>query len=352
MRIAQIAPLYESVPPRLYGGTERIVAYLTDALVAAGHEVTLYASGGSRTRAKLVEGRAQPLRMDPALKSDHAAHLAMLDRVRADADRFDILHFHIDLLHFPMFEPWAERSLTTLHGRLDMQDLSACYRCFPNYGLISISDHQRSIKPELNWARTIYHGLPTDLLRFNPRPGGGYLAFLGRISPEKGPQAAIKIAKRAGLPLKIAAKVDAADQAFFANEIEHLLDHPLIDYVGEIGEAEKSEFLGNAAALLFPIAWPEPFGLVMIEALACGTPVVAFDHGSVPEVIDHGLTGYIVDDLAEAVAAVPRALQLDRRIIRATFERRFSASTMAATYVDAYRRLARRRLPALVSAAI
>ena len=265
MRIAQVAPLYEAVPPKLYGGTERIVAYLTDALVDLGHEVTLFASAEAATRARLVPCRDRAIRLDPGLKSDLAAHLMMLERLRPQAETFDIIHFHTDLLQFPIFEGIADRTLTTLHGRLDLRDLAPLYARFRRFPLVSISTDQRRPLPEANWVGTVPHGLPADLLPFTSVPAGGYLAFLGRMSPEKRPDRAIEIAKRVGLPLKIAAKVDAADREYFEGTIEPLLDHPLIEFVGEIGEAAKGAFLGNALALLFPIDWPEPFGLVMIE---------------------------------------------------------------------------------------
>ncbi len=336
MRIAQIAPLYEAVPPRFYGGTERIVAYLTDALVAMGHEVTLFASGDSRTRAKLVHCRDQALRLDPELGSDLGAHLALLDAVRARAHQFDVLHFHLDLVHFPLFEDLAEQTLTTLHGRLDMKDVGACYRRFSNFPLVSISDNQRRGMPNAYWASTVYHGLPPGLLRFTPFPRGDYLAFLGRVSAEKGPLEAIEIAKRVGMKLKIAAKIGEGDREYFKQSVEPLLDHPLVEFIGEIGEADKSEFLGNARAVLFPISWPEPFGLVMIEAMACGTPVIAYRHGSVPEIIEHGLTGLIVDDVAAAAQAVQDVRQLNRARIRRRFEQRFSVEVMARGYLSLY----------------
>ncbi|KRA70558.1 glycosyl transferase [Caulobacter sp. Root656] len=339
MRIAQVPPLYEAVPPRLYGGTERVVAHLTDALVDLGHEVTLFASGDARTKAELVVVRDQAIRLDPALlKSDLAAHMAMLAEVRRQARRFDVIHFHTDMVHFPMFEDMPERTLTTLHGRLDLKDLPGVYRRWPQFPLVSISDDQRRPLPFANWAGTVLHGMAEEIYDFRPK-SDGYLAFLGRISPEKGPDRAIAIAKRLGKKLKIAAKIDAADRAYFHDEIEHLLDHPLIEFIGEIGDHEKSAFLGGADALLFPIAWPEPFGLVMIEAMACGTPVIAYDCGSVPEVIEHGLTGFIVKNEDEAVAAAQRLGDLDRRKIRRRFETRFSATAMARRYLDLYDRL-------------
>ena len=336
MKIAQIAPLCEAVPPPLYGGTERIVAWLTDALVDLGHEVTLFASADSRTRARLVPGRDQSLRMDPALKSDVAAHLAMLHEVRERAADFDVLHFHVDLLHFPLFADIAERTITTLHGRLDLKDLPGAYRRWPRFPLVSISDSQRRPLRFANWRGTVHHGMPESLLPFSPDAAGGYLAFLGRISPEKRPDRAIAIARAAGMPLRIAAKVDDADRRYFHERIEPLLDDPLVEFVGEIGDAGKARFLGDAAALLFPIDWPEPFGLVMIEAMACGTPVVAWDCGSVPEVVDDGVTGRIVDSLEAAAAAVHEVAGYDRARIRATFERRFSAAAMARRYEDLY----------------
>ena len=338
MRIAQIAPLYEAVPPRLYGGTERVVAHLTDALVELGHEVTLFASAQSRTRATLVSMRDCALRLDPQqLTSDLAAHLSMLHEVRRRSADFDILHFHIDLLHFLLFADMAARTVTTLHGRLDLADLAQTYRRWPQFPLVSISDPQRRPLRFANWAGTIHHGMPESLYTFSARARGGYLAFLGRISPEKRPDRAIAIAKAAGLPLRIAAKVDHADTAYFKERIEPLLDDPMIEFVGEIGDEEKSRFLGDAAALLFPIDWPEPFGLVMIEAMACGTPVIAWDCGAVPEIIDDGVTGRVVRSQGEAIAAVAEVVAYDRARIRATFERRFSARTMALRYEALYR---------------
>lgn len=340
MRIAHIAPLYEAVPPRLYGGTERIVAWLADAQADLGHDVTVFASGDSRTRARLVPCRERALRLDPQpLKSDIAAHLAMLHEVRRRADEFDLLHFHVDLLHFPLFEDMAGRTVTTLHGRLDLAGLPEAYRCWPRFPLVSISDQQRAPLRFANWAATVYHGLPEDLLRPVSSPRADYLAFLGRISPEKRPDRAIDIARRAGMPLRIAAKVDAADTMYFRQTIEPMLEGGGVEFIGEIGDARKPGFLGHAAALLFPIDWPEPFGLVMIEAIACGTPVIAWRNGSVPEVVEHGVTGFIVESEAEAVAAIGRLHELDRATIRREFERRFSATVMARAYLDLYRRL-------------
>jgi len=339
MRIAQVAPLYEAVPPRLYGGTERVVAHLTDALVTLGHDVTLFTSAEAQTLGKLAPVRDQAIRLDPApLKSDLAAHLSQLAEVRRRASEFDVIHFHTDMIQFPMFEDMASRTITTLHGRLDLKDLPGVYKRWPQFPLVSISDDQRRPLPFANWAATVHHGMSTDLYRFSPK-GQGYLAFLGRISPEKRPDRAIAIAKAAGRRLKIAAKVDAADRAYFESEIEPLFGHPLVEFVGEIGDREKSAFLGGADALLFPIDWPEPFGLVMIEAMACGTPVIAWENGSVPEVIEPGLTGFIVSSAAQAQRAVASLEQLDRTAIRARFEERFSAVAMARRYLEIYQRL-------------
>ncbi len=341
MKIAQIAPLYEAVPPLLYGGTERIVAYLCDALSEMGHDVTLFASAEAQTRAKLVPMRDQAIRLDACpLKSDLAAHLAMLDEVRRQSADFDILHFHVDLLQFPMFEDIAERTLTTLHGRLDLKDLPAIYARWPRFPLVSISHSQRKPLSNANWAATVQHGIPMRNFRFSPAPNGGYLAFLGRVSPEKGPERAIALARAAGLQLKIAAKVDAADAAYFHRKVEPLLADPLIEFVGEIGEEDKSEFLGNALALLFPIDWPEPFGIVLIEAMACGTPVIAWDRGSVGEIVEDGVTGFVVNSEAEALRAIGRTRSLNRLRVRHICERRFSARSMAKRYLDVYARLA------------
>jgi len=340
MRIAQIAPLDEAVPPRLYGGTERIVAYLCDALVDMGHDVTLFASAESRTRAKLVPMRDQAMRLDSTeLKSHSAAHLAMMHEVRRRQDAFDVLHFHTDVVHFPFFEDIAGRTLTTLHGRLDLKDLPAAIDCWPEYPLASISDSQRAPLANANWAATVQHGLPMTQFRFSPAPQGGYLAFLGRISPEKGPVLAIEVARAAGIPLKIAAKVDPHDVAYFHRRVEPLLDDPLVEFVSEIGDGDKSDFLGNAVALLFPIDWPEPFGLVMIEAMACGTPVIAWDRGAVPEIVDDGVTGYVVNSHEDALQAIWRLKLLNRLRIRHICERRFSAAAMAKRYLDVYARL-------------
>ncbi len=339
MKIAQIAPLYEAVPPKLYGGTERVVANLCDALVDQGHDVTLFSSADARTKARLVPVRDQAIRLDAApLKSDLAAHMTMLSEVRRRAADFDALHFHVDMIHFPFFEDIAHRTLTTLHGRLDIKDLPGVYARWPQYPMVSISDDQRRSLPNANWAGTVHHGMPSEAYVFNAKPRG-YLAFLGRMSPEKRPDRAIAIAKRLGMPLKMAAKVDAADAAYFHAEIEPLLADPLIEFIGEIGDSQKSEFLGGAEALLFPIDWPEPFGLVMIEAMACGTPVVAWRCGSTPEVIEPGLTGFLVGADDEADEAVRQARLLDRRNVRRRFELRFSASAMARRYVDLFEQM-------------
>lgn len=337
MRIAQVAPLMESCPPRLYGGTERVVSFLTEELVRLGHDVTLFASGDSRTRAALEAGCRSALRLDESCKDPLVHHLAMLHRVRQRAHEFDILHFHTDYLHFPLFADRPDNTLTTLHGRLDLPDLPIMMREFAMMPLVSISDAQRRPIPWANWCGTVLHGLP-DYLRPGDG-GGGYLAFLGRISPEKGPDRAIAIACRAGLPLRIAAKVDRVDRDYFEATIRPLLDNSLVEFIGEIGDHEKARFLGEAAALLFPIDWPEPFGLVMIEAMATGTPVIALRYGSVPEIVEDGLTGFIVDDVESAAAAVPRALGLDRRAIRRCSTERFNAGRMARDYLALYDRM-------------
>lgn len=340
MRIAQIAPLLESVPPRLYGGTERIVSYLTEALVERGHSVTLFASGDSKTSADLTSFREQALRLDPApQKSIVAAHLSMLQSIRQRADDFDVLHFHIDLLPFPIFETVAHKTVTTLHGRQDKQDLAQFYRRWPDFPLVSISDSQRRPMPWANWLDTIHHGLPPGLCVPASRPTGDYLAFLGRLSRDKRPDRAIEIARRVGIPLKIAAKVGTGDRRYFHETLEPMLEGADVEFIGEIDDSQKSDFLGNAAALLFPIDWPEPFGLVMIEAMACGTPVVAWREGSVPEVVDDGVSGRGVSGIEEAAAAVAEVRGYDRRRIRACFERRFDAYHMAAHYEALYRRL-------------
>ncbi|MGZ8217937.1 glycosyltransferase family 4 protein [Methylomagnum sp.] len=340
MKIAQVAPLHESVPPKLYGGTERIVHYLTEALVDAGHDVTLFASGDSKTRARLEPIVETALRLDDRVVDALAPHLLMFDRVAEMAAKFDVIHFHTDYLHFPVFRRCAVPHLTTFHGRLDLRDLRPIFENFRELPMASISDYQRSPVRRANWLGTVYHGLPEDLYTFRPE-SGEYLAFLGRISPEKRPDRAIEIALRAGLPLKMAAKVDKADRDYYSEKIRPLMDHPLIEFVGEVNEREKNDLLGNARALLFPIDWPEPFGLVMIEALACGTPVVAFNNGSVPEVLRHGETGFIVNTVDEAVAAVANIDAISRAHCRWEFENRFSSRLMAKSYGELYGRLLR-----------
>lgn len=347
MRIAQVAPLYESCPPKLYGGTERVVSWLTEELVAMGHKVSLYAAGDSVTKARLVPGCRQALRLDPSVVDPLTYHVVMIDKVLEDASQYDVIHFHTDYLHYSAFTRCHVPSLTTLHGRQDMPDLPPVYNRFASMPLVSISDAQRSPMPWANWIDTVHHGLPPSLLHAGPGDGG-YLAFIGRISPEKGLDRAIQIAQAVGMPLKVAAKIDKADKAYFETAIAPLLSGPGIQFIGEIGDREKQDFLGKAAALLFPIAWPEPFGLVMIEANACGTPVLAFRHGSVPEVIEPGLNGFVVDTVTEAVAVLPRLLELDRHVIRGTFEKRFTARRMAEDYVRLYEHMTHVRTKAPV----
>jgi glycosyltransferase involved in cell wall biosynthesis len=338
VRIAQVAPLAEAVPPKLYGGTERVVSWLTEELVAQGHEVTLFASGDSTTSATLVPCVPQGLRL-AGIRDHIASHLVMLNTIRRRADEYDVIHFHIDLLQYPLFQDLAHKCVTTLHGRLDYPDFHPVYYAFPHMPLVSISeDQRRPMPPHVTWLATIYHGLPSSSCPYNAA-GGDYLAFLGRISPEKRPDRAIAIAKRAQVPLKIAAKVDKVDAEYFEEEIRPLLDHPLIEFIGEIDEQQKGDFLGNALALLFPIDWPEPFGLVMIEAMSTGTPVIAWRHGSAPEVIEDGSSGFIVNSIDEAVAAVGRVHDLRRDRVRHCFEARFTSTRMATDYVAAYERL-------------
>jgi glycosyltransferase involved in cell wall biosynthesis len=350
MRIAQIAPLMESCPPHLYGGTERIVSYLTEELVRQGHDVTLFASGDSHTTARLEPSSETALRLDAKIKDPIPDHIVMLDNVRARAEEFDVLHFHVDILHYPFIRDFVDRTVTTVHGRMDLEELKRVYSAFADAPLVSISEDQRKVMPELNWVGTVYHGLPLNLLPFNPSPQGDYFAFLGRIAPEKGPERAIEIATRAGAKLKMAAKVDPADQAYWESVVKPLVEaNPNVEFVGEINEREKGSFLGSAIALLFPIDWPEPFGMVMIEAMACGTPVVAFRRGSSPEVIDDGASGFLVGDVDEAVAAVRQAGELDRLQVRRRFEQRFSIERVALEYLRTYRSLqgVRERLEAM-----
>jgi len=346
MKIAQVAPLYESVPPKLYGGTERVVSALTEELVAQGHDVTLYASGDSVTKARLVPGSRRSLRLDADCKDQFAHHLLMLDQVFRDRDNFDLIHFHIDYLHYPLSRRCDLHHVTTLHGRLDIPDLQPLYRSFYDMPVVSISHSQRTPLSWVNWQGTVHHGLPLNQFKVH-RGHGKYLAFLGRVSPEKGLERAIETAERAGMELKIAAKIDCADKEYFDAVIKPLLKHPLIEFIGEIGHPEKNDFLGNAYALLFPIGWPEPFGLVMIEAMSCGTPVIAYPCGSVPEVMEHGVTGFVVPDVNGAVRALPAVPQLNRIEIRQRFEERFSANRMTREYVRIYRRLIREEGSAL-----
>ena len=338
LNIAQVAPLAESVPPKTYGGTERVVSYLTEELVRLGHRVTLFATGDSITQAELAPVVPRALRLEPAVKDCLPYNCMLIDHVMRRAHEFDILHFHIDLIHYPIARASASRILTTLHGRLDLPDLHPFYRSFAELPLISISDAQRAPMPPVNWLATIHHGLPPDLLSFCAHPRQ-HFAFLGRISPEKRVDRAIHIARELGVKLRIAAKVDRVDQDYFDAEIKPLLNHSLIEFVGEISDAEKNDFLGSARALLFPIDWPEPFGLVMIEAMACGTPVIAFDRGSVSEIIEDGVTGFIVNSMDEAVRAAAKVEALDRRRIRQRFEDRFTAEHMAINYLTVYERL-------------
>src|SRR5438105_3325441 len=342
MRIAQIAPLTEAIPPKLYGGTERVISWLTDELVALGHDVVLFASGDSETSATLEACWPKSLRLDGSVRDPNALHMAVLERVRQRADDFDLLHFHLDYYPFSLFSRQSTPFVTTLHGRLDLPEHQVVFATFPSLPLISISDAQRRPVPHAGWMRTIHHGLPEQLLTPQPvKPT--YFAFLGRISPEKAVDQAIWIAKRCGVPLKIAAKVDPVDRDYFESEIRKLLMPPDVEYIGEISDSEKSIFLSGAIALLAPIAWAEPFGLVLIEAMACGTPVIAFNRGSVPEIIEGGLTGFVVEGKEEAVAAAARLSGLSRVTIRQRFEERFTARQMAREYLIVYRNLIEKR---------
>ena len=338
LRIAQVAPLAESVPPRGYGGTERVCSWLTEELVRQGHDVTLFASADSMTSAELAPCCPSALR--GAGVHNHAPSLLlMLDRVRRLADSFDVIHFHVDLYQFPLFQDLAWKSLTTLHGRMDLREMHTVYRAFSRMPLVSISDAQRRPIADANWVATVPHGMPGSLIPYSAG-GGEYLAFLGRVSPEKGPDRAIEIAIRAGIPLKIAAKVDPVDQQYFDAAVRPWLDHPLIDFLGEVDDVQKRAFLGGARALLFPIRWPEPFGLAMIEAMAAGTPVIAWRNGSVPEVVDPGVTGFIVESIDQAVEALDRVSVLDRMNVRRRFEQRFAVERMADDYLALYRQAA------------
>jgi glycosyltransferase involved in cell wall biosynthesis len=338
MKIAQVAPLFESVPPQGSGGTERVVSYLTEELVRQGHQVTLFASGDSVTQAHLVAACPRALRLDEQCVDQLAHCMVLLEHVFRQAPTFDLLHFHIDYLHFPLSARQRVPHVTTLHGRLDIPDLVPVYQTFPRMPVVSISDAQRLPLPGLQWQGTVYHGLPEDLYTFQDTPGS-YLAFLGRISPEKGIEQAIAIARQAGMPLKIVAKIDQVDRAYFQSVVQPLLDDPLVEYLGEMGERDKNAFLGQAYALLFPIDWPEPFGLVMIEALACGTPVIAYGRGSVPEVLEDGVTGWIVAGRDDAIQAIAQVSTLSRRRCRQTFEERFSATQMTQDYLRIYQQL-------------
>ena len=338
MRIAQVAPLYESVPPKYYGGTERVVSYLTEELVRRSHDVTLFASGDSVTKAHLVAACRRSLRSDKHCQNQMAHHFVILERLFQRAAEFDIIHFHIDYLHFPLSRRELITHVTTLHGRLDIPDLVPLYQEFQDMPVISISNGQREPLPWANWQATVYHGLPVEMYRFREKPGN-YLAFLGRVSPEKRVDRAIEIARLVGMPLKIAAKVDPVDKDYFESVITPLLSNSLVEFVGEIGDAEKDEFLGNAYALLFPIDWPGPFRLVMIEAMACGTPVIAYRGGAVPEVIEQGHTGFVVEGLQNAVDAVRRISNLSRKRCREVFAKRFTTTRMAHDYVQIFERL-------------
>jgi glycosyltransferase involved in cell wall biosynthesis len=340
MKIAQIAPLFESVPPKMYGGTERVASYLTEELVRRGHDVTLFASGDSVTSAKLVPCSETALRLNPAILDPVPYHVLALETVLQHAHEFDVLHFHTELMHYPIIRALRHPAVTTLHGRLNQPDLPAFYRTFNDAPLVSISDNQREPIPDLNYVGTVHHGLPKDLLPFNARGQGGYLAFLGRISPEKGPDDAIKIAVATNQPLKIAAKIANEDRAYWESVVEPMVKaHDNVEFIGEVTETQKAKFLGEARAVLFPICWREPFGLVMIEAMACGTPVIAFGEGAVPEVIDDGVTGFVVDTVDEAIEAVGKLDRLDRAAIRGSFDRRFTAERMADGYLRVYRNL-------------
>ena len=346
MRIAQIAPLTEAVPPKLYGGTERVIAWLTEELVALGHDVTLFASGDSHTSARIEAIWPRALRLDTSVRDPMGLHMAMLEQVRRQSDQFDVLHFHLDYYPFSLFSRQTTPFITTLHGRLDLPEHQPVFTTFSSMPVISISNSQRRPVPQAGWVKTIYHGLPADLLTPKPvRPS--YLAFLGRISPEKSVDRAIRIAERCGLPIKIAAKIDRADRDYFEEQIRPLMSLPFVEYLGEINDAQKPEFLSGAIALLVSIDWPEPFGLVMIEAMACGTPVIAFNRGSVPEIVEDGLTGFIVEDETSAVGAVGQLSTLSRERVRARFEERFTARRMANEYLAVYRQLAEAANPRL-----
>lgn len=335
MKIAQVSPLYESVPPKMYGGTERIVYFLTEELVRQGHEVTLFASKDSRTSGSLVPCCDKALRLDKNCLDQLAPHVLQLEQVQQRIAEFDIIHYHIDHIHFPLARRTEKPHITTAHGRMDIAAYKPLFREFNDIPLVSISQAQRRPLPQAHWVGNIYHGLPLDLYRFFEQEGK-YLAFLGRISREKRVDRAIDLAKRTGIPLRIAAKVGAKDQEYYEKEIKPLLDDPLVEFIGEIGEDEKGAFLGNALATLFPIDWPEPFGLVMIESMACGTPVIAYASGSVPEIIDEGVSGFIVHSQQEAVNAIYKLYTINRKACRETFEKRFSVKRMTEDYMSVY----------------
>jgi glycosyltransferase involved in cell wall biosynthesis len=335
MRIAQVSPLYESVPPKLYGGTERVVYNLTEELIARGHDVTLFASGDSESGAKLIAACKNALRSDEECIDPYVYHFTLMEMVEKEAHKFDIIHSHIDYLYFPIIKRSKNIYLTTLHGRLDIPELEPLYKIYNDIPLVSISDSQRKPVIDSNWMGTVYHGLPLDLFQFN-RKGGEYLVFVGRVSPEKRVDRAIEIAKASGVKIRIAAKVDKVDKDYFESKIVPLLDHPLVDFIGEVGEKEKEELLGSAMGFIYPIDWPEPFGLAMIESMACGTPVIAYNSGSVPEVVDEGLTGYIVNSEEEAVGAVKKLHTIERKKCREIFENRFSVQRMTDDYLMIY----------------
>jgi glycosyltransferase involved in cell wall biosynthesis len=339
MRIAQVAPLAESVPPKLYGGTERVVSWLTEELIELGHDVTLFASGDSVTRAELVPVIPRALRLSRPHGDPASACAILIDKLAHRASGFDVIHCHTDWLHLPVLRRLGVPFLTTLHGRLDLPPLAAAAQYFGDTALVSISNQQRAPVPDLRWINTVYHGLPLEALKPN-YSDGDYLAFLGRLSPEKGPHLAIKWARSAGLPLRIAAKIPSGENRFVKKQIEPFLDGQMVQFVGEVNDRRKTDFLGHAKALLFPIDWPEPFGLVMVEAMACGTPVIAFSRGSVPEIIENGVTGFIVENEAQAIEAIECIGTLDRQLIRAEFERRFSVERMAQNYVRCYEHVA------------
>jgi glycosyltransferase involved in cell wall biosynthesis len=346
MHIAQVAPLTEAIPPKLYGGTERVVSWLTEELIALGHEITLFASGDSVTKARLEASWPRSLRLDGSVRDPNALHIVMLELVYRRASEFDLIHFHLDYYPFSLFSRQSTPFVTTLHGRLDLPEHQPVFDAFSSIPVVSISNAQRRALPQANWVRTVHHGMPENLLQPKPlKPS--YFAFLGRIAPEKGVDRAIRIAEHCGVPLKVAAKVDNADREYFEEQIRPMMNSPLVEYIGEINDTHKSEFLSGAVALLVPIDWPEPFGLVMIEAMACGTPVIAFNRGSAPEVIEDGLTGFVVEDINGAIGAVDRLGHLSREKIRRRFEERFTARRMALDYLSVYRRLTDRLAPHL-----